>query len=82
MVGRKSTQVKPVCHTRQLKVTAGSYDYQLSQPMPERTAIGQILLKGQWLVKAGFPVDNPVKVRVMEGCLVLTAEPPMDGAKG
>jgi len=75
MAKRKSTQAKPVCHTRQLKVTAGSYDYQLSQPVPERTAIGQVLLKGHWLVKAGFSVDSPVKVRVMEGCLVLTAEP-------
>jgi len=72
--GRKSTQAKPVCHTRQLKVTAGFHEYQLKQAPQERTTIGQILLKGSWLVKAGFSVDSPVKVRVMEGCLVVTAE--------
>ncbi|WP_460052195.1 SymE family type I addiction module toxin [Sessilibacter sp. MAH2] len=27
------------------------------------------------LIKAGFEIDSPVKVRVMDGCLVLTSEP-------
>ena len=54
MAGRKSTRAKPVCHTRQLKVTAGFHEYQLKQTPQERTTIGQILLKGHWLVKAGF----------------------------
>jgi hypothetical protein len=31
-------------------------------------------LKGHWLEKAGFGVDLPVTVRVMEGCLVLTTQ--------
>lgn len=75
MAKRKCTQATPVCHTRQLKVTAGFHEYQLKQAPQERTAIGQILLKGHWLVKAGFPVDWPVTVRVMEGCMVVTAEP-------
>ncbi|WP_371876969.1 SymE family type I addiction module toxin, partial [Microbulbifer sp. 2205BS26-8] len=30
-------------------------------------------LKGHWLERAGFVVDTPIKVRVMERCLVLTA---------
>ncbi|WP_371877078.1 SymE family type I addiction module toxin [Microbulbifer sp. 2205BS26-8] len=31
-------------------------------------------MRGHWLERAGFVVDTPIKVRVMEGCLVLTAE--------
>ncbi|MES9904931.1 MAG: SymE family type I addiction module toxin [Sedimenticola sp.] len=27
---------------------------------------------GQWLERAGFSIDTPITVRVMEGCLVLT----------
>ncbi len=30
-------------------------------------------MKGIWLEKVGFSIDTPVRVRVMEGCLVLTA---------
>ncbi|WP_086933605.1 SymE family type I addiction module toxin [Agarilytica rhodophyticola] len=51
-----------------------SYSYQLSQSYHQRTPICEIHLKGHWLIKAGFEIDSPVKVRVMEGCLVLTRE--------
>jgi transposase len=33
-----------------------------------------IQLKGYWLNHAGFQINTPVKVRVMEGCLVLTVQ--------
>jgi len=48
------------------------HSYQLGQF--QRTPIGEIQLKGNWLIKAGFGIDTPVTVRVMEGCLVLTTE--------
>lgn len=35
-----------------------------------------ITLKGGWLNDAGFETGTPVNVRVMDGCLVLTAEVP------
>jgi len=35
-----------------------------------------ITLKGNWLEVAGFATGTPVNVRVMNGCLVLTAEVP------
>jgi hypothetical protein len=40
------------------------------------SATGAIVnqLKGHWLIQAGFTIDSPVKVRIMQGCLVLTAE--------
>jgi toxic protein SymE len=31
-------------------------------------------LKGHWLEKAGFMIDAPVTVQVMDKCLVLTTE--------
>ena len=31
-------------------------------------------MKGHWLRQAGFEIDTPIKVRVMDGCLVLTTE--------
>jgi hypothetical protein len=33
-----------------------------------------INLQGQWLDQAGFSIHTPIKIRVMEGCLVVTAE--------
>ncbi|MEJ2425736.1 MAG: SymE family type I addiction module toxin [Candidatus Thiodiazotropha sp.] len=33
-----------------------------------------IQLKGHWLQQAGFEINTPVKVRVMNGCLVLTTQ--------
>ncbi|MCU7917737.1 MAG: type I toxin-antitoxin system SymE family toxin [Candidatus Thiodiazotropha sp. (ex Epidulcina cf. delphinae)] len=31
-------------------------------------------MQGRWLEQAGFAIHTPIKVRVMEGCLVLTVE--------
>jgi hypothetical protein len=31
-------------------------------------------MQGRWLNHAGFQINTPVKVRVMEGCLVLTVQ--------
>ena len=59
---------------RQLKVREAYHSYQLNQNCHQRTPIGEIQLKGHWLIQAGFEIDSPVKVRVMEGCLVLTSE--------
>ncbi len=33
-----------------------------------------VQLKGKWLRQAGFEINTPVKIRVMDKCLVLTAE--------
>jgi toxic protein SymE len=36
-----------------------------------------ITLKGYWLEDAGFTTGTPLKIRVMPGCLVLTAQGPL-----
>ncbi|MCT4713112.1 SymE family type I addiction module toxin [Enterobacteriaceae bacterium H11S18] len=36
-----------------------------------------ITLKGNWLNDAGFVTGTPLKIRVMPGCLVLTAQEPL-----
>jgi toxic protein SymE len=76
MAKRDSTQANPVCHIRQIKVTKTFYEYRLKDQPPNAAArpIPWVQLKGHWLQQAGFTIDTPVKVRVMEGCLVLIAE--------
>ena len=58
---------------RQLKVRETYHSYQLSQNCKDRTTIGEIHLKGHWLIKAGFAIDSLVTVKVKEGYLVVTA---------
>lgn len=59
---------------RQYKVRETYHSYQLKQNSRDRTPIGEIHLKGNWLIQAGFDIETPVKVRVMEGCIVVTVE--------
>lgn len=42
---------------------------------PDYSRIPAITLKGQWLEAAGFATGTAVNVKVMEGCIVLTAQP-------
>ncbi len=67
-------QTKTKIEQRQLKVRETFHAYQLNQNPDQRSPIGEIHLKGHWLIKAGFEINTSVKVRVMEGCLVLTAD--------
>lgn len=38
--------------------------------------IPAIIMKGQWLEAAGFATGTKIDIKVMEGCIVLTAKPP------
>lgn len=42
---------------------------------PDYTRIPALTLKGQWLEAAGFTTGTEVDVKVMDGCIVLTALP-------
>ena len=57
---------------RQLKVREAYHSYQLNQQPRQRTAVGEIHLKGHWLIQAGFEIDHPVRVQVHNGKLVIT----------
>ncbi len=46
---------------RQLKVREAYHTYQLKQNYYQRTPVGEIHLKGHWLIQAGFEIDSPVK---------------------
>ncbi|XYQ55856.1 SymE family type I addiction module toxin [Pectobacterium carotovorum] len=46
-------------------------DWQTHEPAPT------ITLKGYWLEDAGFTTVTPLKIRVMQGSLVLTAQEPL-----
>ena len=42
---------------------------------PDYTRIPALTLKGQWLEAASFATGTEVDVKVMDGCIVLTAKP-------
>lgn len=84
MAGNDSTtperRSSKVCHTRTLKVREGSYSRIIKDKHHSHfdrtiyTTVPWINIQGQWLEQAGFSIHTPIKVRVMEGCLVLTTE--------
>ncbi|MDA8477738.1 endoribonuclease SymE [Citrobacter sp. Awk 4] len=43
---------------------------------PDYTRIPALTLKGQWLEAAGFTTGSKIDVKVMDGCIVLTVQPP------
>ena len=43
---------------------------------PDYSRIPAITLKGQWLEAAGFTTGTPFDIKVMPGCIVLTAKLP------
>ena len=59
---------------RQLTVRESYYEYQSKQDPNQRVTIGQILLKGHWLIQAGFSVNSPVTIHIEHGKLVLTTQ--------
>ena len=72
MAKAKCTQAAPVCHTQHIKTGRMIYDYRRKDR--SQATMPWLQLKGHWLDKAGFAIDVPVTVRVMEGCLVLTVQ--------
>ena len=77
--GARLTQSK-TCQVRKLKVRQGYYTRIIKDkhhPHFDRTRhipIPWINLQGRWLELAGFSVHTPLTIRVMDGCLVVTAE--------
>lgn len=66
------THHKPESHTPTTTraYTVGYVSDAKYQPVPAVT------LKGHWLAEAGFTTGTPLDVRVMPGCLILTAREP------
>ena len=65
-----------ICAERTIKVNQTYYEYRTKDQSPNSACrpVPWIQMKGHWLKAAGFEIDTPVKIRVMDGCLVLTAE--------
>ena len=72
--GARLTKSK-TCQERSIKVNQIHY---MHKPKDDLCGAGRpvpwIQLKGYWLQQAGFEINTPVKVRGMDGCLVLTTE--------
>jgi toxic protein SymE len=65
------------CEERKIKVNQICYMNKLKDdPVGAGRPVPWIQLKGHWLQQAGFEINTPVKVRVMNGCLVLTTDEP------
>lgn len=56
---------------RRLKVRQTYHTYQLHQH--RRTPVGEIHLKGHWLIQAGFAINTPVTVNIRNRQLIITA---------
>jgi toxic protein SymE len=70
--GARLTQ-NPTCQERKIKVNQIHYMRKLKDDLiGAGRPVPWIQLKGHWLQQAGFEINTPVKVRVMNGCLVLT----------
>ena len=60
---------------RHIKVNHTYYTHpRKDNPSGAGRRIPWIQLKGDWLQQAGFEIDTPLKIRVMDGCLVITTE--------
>ncbi len=73
-------EARPIQKTneRRLTVRQTLYQYPPRKDDPPQQLrekwVPWLQMKGVWLEQAGFDIKTPVKVRVMPGCLVVTAE--------
>ena len=79
MAGKQSTRnIRPskIPGERRITVRDQIYSYPVRQDgsQREQVSIPWLQMRGHWLAAAGFDIRTPVRVRVMKGCLVLTAD--------
>ncbi|MCY1373672.1 Endoribonuclease SymE [compost metagenome] len=61
--------------TERFATVAADYYPPLGEPSyTSDRIIPGIKLRGLWLQQAGFQVNEKIRIRVMQGCLVITAE--------
>ena len=77
---RRRRVVSRHCQERRVKVKKGYYErpFRQAEPYSAPRPVPWVQLKGYWLEAAGFIIDAPIRVRVMEGCLVLTVLTPTE----
>ncbi len=50
------------------------YDYMSKDNPGQNVCVPRIQIKGHWLKQAGFTINTRVRIRAIEGCLVMTAD--------
>ena len=60
--------------TRRYKVRGVYWRYQLSTPWYSREHIGEIQLKGKWIIAAGFEINSYVAVTISQGRIIIEPE--------
>jgi len=60
---------------RRLTVGTQYYKYlnPVAEPRPSRR-VPWLQIRGDWLTAAGFDIQTPVRVRVMQGCLMVNVD--------
>lgn len=58
------------------EATLRHYTVSYASTFPDYERIPLVAFKGKWLEAAGFATGTPVDVRVMPGCLIVTAREP------
>ncbi len=61
-------------HERSVKVASTCYDYICKDKPMRYVTVPSIRIKGHWLKQAGFTTGTQVRIRVIEGCLVMTID--------
>ena len=79
MAGKKltrNTRPSQVPGERRLTVRDQIYAYpeRLDGTPSRMVKVPWLQMRGHWLAAAGFDIRKPVRVRVMQGCLVLTTD--------
>jgi len=63
--------------TAKSRRSVGTHYYEVSGRVAEARGsrrVPWLQMRGDWLAAAGFDIQAPVRVRVMQGCLVVTVE--------
>lgn len=63
------------CRTKTNKLNVRQIKVSYIRRYSDYLAVPLLQLKGLWLKAAGFTTNTPVEVRIMPGCIVLTARP-------
>jgi Toxin SymE, type I toxin-antitoxin system len=70
-----TTKHRPSTAERRMTIGTAHYPALHGRDPGGDREVPYIRLRGQWLQRAGFTPNGRLRVRVLDGCLVMTCEP-------
>lgn len=67
---------RPATTERRITVGTSHYPAHQGHAYGADRAVPYIRLRGHWLQRAGFPPNGRIRVCILDGCLIMTCEPP------